>query len=67
MSAYDTKPYGVEAEDKSNGDEDVAMTPTLKDDGRPQGSTIYDGPKLPYEQEVNGNVSKSQLANVGRK
>jgi hypothetical protein len=67
MSDLDSKVWGVEASDKSNGDQDVAMEPTVKDDGRPQGSSTYDGPKLPYEQEANGNVSNSQLANVGRK
>jgi hypothetical protein len=67
MSALDTKQYGTEAEDQSNSDQGVAMGATVKDDGRPSGSTEYDGPKLPYEQEVNGNVSGAQLSNVGRK
>lgn len=67
MSALDDKPFGEESQDKSTGDQDVAITPTVKDDGRPAGSSVYDGEKLPYEQEVHTSVSKSQLANVGRK
>ena len=67
MSALDKQPFGVEAEDKSEGDQGVAMATNIKDDGRPSGSSIYDGPTLPYEQKVNGNVSMAELANVGRK
>lgn len=65
--ALDAKPFGEESVDKSNGDQDVAMATTVKDDGRPGNSAVYDGPRLPYEQEPNSNVSKAQLANVGRK
>lgn len=67
MSALDEKPFGVESEDESNSDQGVALGTTIKDEGRPGGSTYYDGPKLPYEQEANSNVSSAQLANVGRK
>ena len=67
MSALDDKPFGEEAEDQSNSDQGIAMKADAKYDGLPAGSSVYDGPKLPYEQELNGNVSKAQLANVGRK
>jgi hypothetical protein len=67
MPELDDKPYGEEAEDQATGDQGVAMATSIEFDGRPAGSAEYDGTKLPYEQEVHNSVSKSQLANVGRK
>lgn len=67
MSALDDKPFGVESGDQSLNDQGVANKPTDEFEGKDINSSTYNGPKLPYEQEVNGSVSKAQLANVGRK
>lgn len=64
MSALDAKPFGEESEDKSTGDMDSAMKATVKYDGRPDGSTFYDGKA---GNTSHGNVSQRQFNNSGRK
>lgn len=63
MSALDSKPFGYEAEDKSTGDLNSALSASIKFDGRPAYSAAYDGANAPKESPV----SQVQFNDVGRK